>query len=367
MAVALAEVLVRWLGPDLRLLWEPHATRGWTHIAGAKRHYTLEGDAYVEINSLGHRDRERTTTPEKGVFRIAVFGDSLTEAIQVDLEDTYCARLETSLNSSGFRAFEVLNFGVSGYSPVQELITFREEVDRFSPDLIVLALFLDNDVSGCHPDLSVSSMGGPYVSSGGASPLQLDYSQAEGSLAEYRKEPLYTLRRVSALYRLVGHLRRQLTQSRAEPASKGVPKRHRIYQVGSPPPWEEAWRTFDRVLEAFVAEATDRNIPVVALSIPPAQVVDAERWKTILERHPSMKEPDYSWDLEGPERRLAALAGRLGISFCSPLAPLRTALDASRDSLYFGGLGHLTPRGHGTLAEALEECLVSGELLPAGG
>jgi hypothetical protein len=42
---------------------------------------------------------------------------------------------------------EVLNFGVSAYGTAQELLTLREEVWRYAPDVVVLALFTGNDLS----------------------------------------------------------------------------------------------------------------------------------------------------------------------------------------------------------------------------
>src|SRR5262245_27338096 len=73
--------------------------------------YYVEGEAYAKINSLGYRDVEHTTAKPARVFRIAVLGDSFTEARQVDIAATFWKRLETRLQNRpelGGRRIEVL-------------------------------------------------------------------------------------------------------------------------------------------------------------------------------------------------------------------------------------------------------------------
>jgi len=60
---------------------------------GKEGWYNGEGGAYVKINSLGYRDVEHTKEKPPGVFRIAVLGDSFTEARQVDIAATFWKRL----------------------------------------------------------------------------------------------------------------------------------------------------------------------------------------------------------------------------------------------------------------------------------
>ena len=126
---------------------------------------TTEGTAYVEINSHGYRDRERTKAKPGGVYRIAVLGDSFVEGRQVALEDTFCAVLERILNSKSVlagKAVEVLNFGVSGYGTAQELLTLRHDVYAFAPDRVILAVFTANDVADNSQELSNRLRARPY-------------------------------------------------------------------------------------------------------------------------------------------------------------------------------------------------------------
>src|SRR5262245_52829809 len=80
---------LRLFGLDKQLVWVPDTVLGWRHVPGAKRHWVEEGDGRIVINSLGYRDRERQLDKPAGTFRIAVFGDSMTEGVQVNLEQTF--------------------------------------------------------------------------------------------------------------------------------------------------------------------------------------------------------------------------------------------------------------------------------------
>src|SRR5262249_27312773 len=62
---------------------------GWSLRPGASAWETDEGVAWSKINSHGFRDRERTVNKPQGVYRVAVLGDSFTEARQVDMDKTY--------------------------------------------------------------------------------------------------------------------------------------------------------------------------------------------------------------------------------------------------------------------------------------
>jgi hypothetical protein len=83
------------------------------------------------------------------MVRIAVLGDSYAEARQVPMEATFWANLERDLRKCqalAGREVEAINFGVGGYGTGQELITLRQRVWHYSPDIVILAFFSGNDV-----------------------------------------------------------------------------------------------------------------------------------------------------------------------------------------------------------------------------
>jgi hypothetical protein len=306
------------------------------------------------VNRLGFRDQERLLQKPPGVFRIMALGDSMTEADQVNPDQTYCARLEKRLSSEN-RPVEVLNCGVNGYSPLQELLVLRREGPRFQPDLVIVGIFLDNDVAGCHPRLNTTAGQSPSASLNGDE-LQFDFSQAEESFQHYHREPVYSIRKYSAIYRWL----RTASDRRVAAAtpSAGVPTRHKLYAYPVAPDWEEAWAVFEQSLMEMSAEAKRQGAQFVIVSLPCAQAVVPESWKSLQHQFPQMD--DESWDVERPERRLQEFAARHGLELLQLLPVLRKQVDG--EPLFFGDVGHMTAHGHDTTAEGIAEYLSKQEL-----
>lgn len=123
------------------------AQRGWALRPGITTRGTQEGHALVRISSDGLRDREHTKAKPENTFRIAVLGDSFTEAQHVAAEDTFWAVMEDNLRECSAwtgQEIEVINFGVSDYGTAQELITLRHFVWDYSPDIVLLAFFTND-------------------------------------------------------------------------------------------------------------------------------------------------------------------------------------------------------------------------------
>jgi hypothetical protein len=118
---------------------------------------TLCGQPFV-TNSFGmHGDKVRVEKP-KGTFRIAVLGASMDMGWGVRYQDTYVNRLQEWLRgraaregSAQPRRFEVLNFAVAAYSPLQRLDVLRRKVLDFRPDLVIYsATTLDTRLMEIH-------------------------------------------------------------------------------------------------------------------------------------------------------------------------------------------------------------------------
>jgi lysophospholipase L1-like esterase len=117
---------------------EPSPEVGFTHIPHKLITFRSEGYSQGRTNSLGLRDAERPLNKPAGVTRIAVLGDSMAEAFQVPIEQTFARLLERALNQHAAGRFEVLNFGMSSYSTVQELYQFKRQVERYRPDVCIV-------------------------------------------------------------------------------------------------------------------------------------------------------------------------------------------------------------------------------------
>lgn len=99
--------------------------------------------AYI-INSGGFRDREFSKKKDPDTFRIVVLGDSIVWGHGLLLEQSFAKQLETMLNENFNRTFEVLNFGVSGYSTQQEVEFYRVKASQYDPDLVIVGYCLND-------------------------------------------------------------------------------------------------------------------------------------------------------------------------------------------------------------------------------
>src|SRR5258707_9555055 len=149
MGLFMSEVFLRVIGYSFPIFYTTDYYRGFALRRGIEGHYQREGGSYVHINSDGLRDREHTKAKPADTVRIAVLGDSFTEAMHVPMEQTFWSLLERKLqdcNAFPGKKVEVINFGTSGYGTGQELMMLRRKVWDYSPDLVVLAFTTLNDI-----------------------------------------------------------------------------------------------------------------------------------------------------------------------------------------------------------------------------
>jgi hypothetical protein len=120
--------------------------RGYTLRPGSEGWNVGEHENYVRINSRGLRDREHELKRQENTVRIAVIGDSETEAVQVPLEQTYFSVMEQELNSAlpkGRPRVEVISFGVGGYGLAPQYLTLKQQIWKYDPQIVIVANSVD--------------------------------------------------------------------------------------------------------------------------------------------------------------------------------------------------------------------------------
>lgn len=159
LSFALAEFALHIAGIEFpRFYWRDREL-GSSLLAGASGWQRNEGEAFVEINRFGMRDRDYEIDKPNQVLRVAVLGDSYTAAFQVPIEKSYLRVAEKRLQActsaaEKFDDIQFMNFGVPGYGTAQELLMFRHRASQFDPDIVLLALLTANDLADNHPKLS---------------------------------------------------------------------------------------------------------------------------------------------------------------------------------------------------------------------
>lgn len=100
------------------------------------------GVVYWKTNSRGFRGDELEESPDK---RWVVYGDSNIHARFSPLEETFTKQLEGRLRSGTGKTVEVVNAGILGFGPDQNLIRFERDQGELRPDGVVFHVFADND------------------------------------------------------------------------------------------------------------------------------------------------------------------------------------------------------------------------------
>lgn len=95
---------------------------------------------YTHINHQGFRDtKDYTFHKAEGVYRIACIGDSVTFSVATEVQESYPKILEHILNDRNDKIkYEVLNFGIPGYTSYQGLKLLESYVLRYSLDLVII-------------------------------------------------------------------------------------------------------------------------------------------------------------------------------------------------------------------------------------
>lgn len=149
-------------------LYGPDSETGYTLRPNVSGVWATENHAQVAINALGLRDAAMTREKPAGTRRVVVVGDSMTEALQVQLEDSFVQVAERSLRDQG-HAVEVINLGLSGATPAVNVQRLRHKGLPLSPDIALVtssAIELSNprpDDDSAYPGYIADGQGGARI------------------------------------------------------------------------------------------------------------------------------------------------------------------------------------------------------------
>lgn len=342
------ELAVRWLDPqDLHRdegLWAPDATREFRLTPGfLGTEVSDEFRVPIAINSRGLRDRELAPAKPPGTVRILVVGDSFTYGSGVAGEETYPKRLERLLAGRAGVPVEVINAGVSGYGTVHEAAFLRAEGWSYEPDLLVLQVFVQNDL-----DENLEPFGREVVDG----TLRVRATRSEGATALHRVQAFVRTR--SHAYRLVGDryhlLRIRLGLEPSYAASVGV------YLHRSPERVTAGWEATRGHIRDIVEMGRQRGRPVVVVNAPALAALDQDR-AAVFARFYRVDQGELDWDR--PSRMLGTLCVALGVPYLDLTERFR-ATGRSRE-LYYARNGHWNAAGHNEVARWLLEALTATE------
>lgn len=368
--IVVGELGLRLAGFNAPIWYQPDRELGWTLRPDAHGWFTKEGRAYAEINPAGFRDEPHALAKPRGVYRIAVLGDSVVEAFQVDMKAAFWWQLRDTLRACPAlrgREVETIAFGVSGYGTAQNALLLESTAIRYQPDLVLLA-FAPNDIRDNSAPLQTDNAGPVFLLDGDG--LKLDTSFTRSGEFVRRSSPLYeTYRAASDRMRLVqlAHAARQGVETwqqangaHAKAASTGVALPgiepttiSSLFAAPREPAWESAWTVTERLvarMRRFSAEHGARF--AVAVISHSAQVHPDAATRKNLQDALGVRDLFYI------DRRLEALGRREGFQAIGLAPELQRRAEAEK--VYFHGFenyrmgwGHWNELGHRAAAEIL--------------
>jgi len=328
-------------------------------VPNAEFEWTMEGHAFVEINSLGLRDEEHQIPKPTGTWRFAVLGDSMAEALQVELEDTFWSEMERDLVHcpalTGVKV-EAVNFGVSGYGTAQELITLRKRVWDYDPDMVLLAITNGNDIRNNSPEIEPDDRRPFFLRVDDKLVLDNSFRATLAGLGQLHDRPAWQRAIINSLNQLrVGQLALQVGRQTRDGFREVDSEIVADWEPGldlavfAPPEnqaWVDAWWVTEQLVAELYKEVTSRGVLFDSFMIPSGIQIDFDEEKR-LEVAGSLGVADLSY----PEDRIESFATTNGIPFFTLLEPFLEYSTQTGDHL-FGfenanlGYGHMNELGH---------------------
>lgn len=360
-ALAPLEIGLRLIGVSYPEFHRLDERRGWAARPGIAGWWTVEGEAYVSNNAAGFRDRDHTIAKPDGVYRIAVLGDSFTEARAIPLDQTYWSIAGARLADCLGRTVEMLNFGVNGYGTAQELITLKDHALDYEPDLVLLAVYTGNDIWNNSRALDGHEDRPYYGLEGGV--LTLDDSFRRSARFQTKmawqdiKHGLVNASRTLQLIKESYYRVKSSSQNRAVPTAPTPGAEDGIYGALEDDAWRDAWAVTEALIRAVHETARDGGADFHLVTMSNAIQVhpDAAR-RAAFAKALGVETLDY------PDQRLAAFAAAEAIP-ATILAPrLRANAEANTAYLHgfdntIPGAGHWNARGHALAGEMIADDL----------
>jgi hypothetical protein len=315
---------------------------GYRLKPGARTQFTtVEFDTQIAINAAGLRDNEEIGEKTPNERRILILGDSLVLSVQVPFEQTFGELLERRLNSRDSRIrYRVINAGIQGYGPVQELLFLRSLLPIVKPDLVIETLYGGNDIedaAAVEPAL---------------------YRTARPLTATVQETAMGWLRRTARRSMVLQVFRvRVLAVTKRFTRTAALPEPPLQSYAESPAPRiARGLSVIHRVVEQIASEAGARGARTAVLVMPARFQVNDEDYAHLRD---AVAQAGGSLVRDAATERIDAALINLPLPRFDALPALR----AAGSDAFFLQTAHLTPRGHEIVGEALERFLLASHLL----
>jgi hypothetical protein len=310
------------------------------------------------VNSFGFRDCEHRVEKPPNTFRVLGIGDSFVLGPLI-IDQSFLRVAERALNDSilipPMRA-EFCLMGLSGYSPENELGVLRSPGLRLDPDLVLLCLFVGNDITAL--SLGAEVLAGELYFTRSSNRLhnllrksRLFVLGEKALVTHWRSRNLHTQTRILD--------RAEADASHTEPDNESYSptlyylliqkKRLPVFEKNPSETVADQWEGVEEVLLEFHHTCADAGIPWILLIIPTEEQVDPLVRKAVLEAL-SLDADAYDFDL--PQRRLNRFARSHGIETLDLLPWFRLVHEES-GALYIPNDTHWNRTGNRLAGELI--------------
>ncbi len=312
----------------------------------------------LQLNNFGQHAPDYALEKAPAERRLLILGDSYAQGLQVNQSETFPNQLNDLLDQA---ATEVINLSMDGYSTDRQLLLYSYLGWRFQPDVVLLALYVGNDVQENQVDLQTRRYG--YALPYPIFSLRTDQLRLHNS-------PLFdrALYPDSAPYQWL--VEQHANQTAAPPAN---PPMHPIvlgtapYRLEYPVElglylpednhWAEAWEVTEALIRQLRDLVKEQGIAFGVVVIPDRRAVHIEDWWRTQAEFESLTPAIMQADPLQPVTRLLTFLQEDSIPTLDLTSILRANAETGR--LYFLIDGHFNPRGHTVAARTISEWLVA--------
>lgn len=337
-------------------LFEYDSVLGWRLIPNKTACFVSKHEfrTKIKINSAGMRDKECNIARTDGKKRIAILGDSFTSSLGVYDNETFAKVMEEKL----LTGTEVLNFGVNGYGPTQELLLLQTKAIKYRPDLVIMVVYVGNDfddiggvsdwIDGYLRPKAVIDSEGKLNFDGIPVPI------SEKHVRMKKIKPKCELPRSHLIDFIDKFIHRNKYSVSIMPSEVRLCKKN----------YNDDTRKSFRLMGAIIKETNEycRKEGVkfmVAIAPTIVQVYESRYWKEIKKKY-NLNESDY--DIMQPNKILSGICNNAGIPMIDLTEPLKSATESGNDTYYLANQ-HWNKAGEQIAAETIVKYIKEKKLL----
>lgn len=287
----------------------------------------------IRTNNIGYIGNDIHLEKASNTIRIAIIGDSVVEAVQVDYFNNFTSVLENTLNTTNTcegRNFEVLNFGVQGMGTFLEYQTFKKKISPFQPDYVFLFFNEDyaNDMLKLGLDPEHFSEEKPF----GIKSFLWKFELTKFVFNKLQKDPGFI-----SMLQTLGVLKKTTNPNDSDTTNNS----------STTPETEQSYQWTFNLLSRLNKKVSEQQSTLIVFVYP--------------------KEKDYEthdgWKSDENIVKLIEYLDRSEIQYINPSYDLEKAHTVAGECLTYGCHTHLTEKGHQVVASILHRYL-NNKIIP---